>query len=49
MLKARTEKRSDGQTLLTDSDGNQLYTFSVTSEDAKKDKSHIGNHHAPHR
>ena len=41
VLKARENK--GGVSLLKDDDGNQVYTFSVTSENAATDKSHKKN------
>ena len=44
VLKARTEgQNSSGTNFVKDDDGNQLYTFSITSENAGTDKSHKKN------
>jgi len=44
VLKARTQaQNSSGTNWVKDDDGNQLYTFSITSENAGSDKSHKKN------
>ncbi len=44
VLKARTQgQNSSGTNFVKDDDGNQVYTFSITSENAGTDKSHKKN------